>query len=464
MIQKIASVKELDYAYSESKNQLAVLYGSDGCQKEQYVREFLKGKEYFYYRAAALPEEEQKKRFAAQIASRYPLDEEEADYEIYFENMYSSDGSKLVFVIDEFEYLAKKNSDFLEEILNLKQRNSARNEIMILLCSSSPAFVEQKMKSVLGKSSSLIDVVYKIEPLQFLDIVRMFPENTVSECVGIFGIFGSVRNYLKHWNAKESIKENVCKMIHFETAPQECVIRGCPWGILSADNKLFFTAERYLGKYHTILTAIAAGCKKLKELRRYTGYSGVKIRRYLKKLIESDIVEKIVSFEITGRGKAQKVIYRIKNTWLHFWYRFVYPNLSDFYIYTPEEFYDRYIESELREYLESCFVKVCMEYLKLMNRAGRLPFEIRDIGTWIGKGGIIDIAAQNDEHETIVGICRWSKEQMEYTEYEKLEELMKEAKISAKYCFLFSGGTFAPALVEKAGEDKRVILVDMTEL
>ncbi len=453
MIQKTAALKELNNNYKQPGNQLVVFYGREGCGKELYIRNFLKGKEFFYYRACEVSDEEQEMRFAKKVEKQFHLDSEEKDYRIYFEKMKSSGQSKLVVVLDEFEHLMKKNSVFLENILRLKRNKSEDGSVMILLCSSSLVFVEHKMTAVLGKAFYEIDVIHKIQEMTFIDIVRSFPENSVRECIEIFGVIGGIPAYLKEWDGKKSLKENICG------------------NILSPNSGLFLEAEHYLrtelrelSVYNTILTAMAGGCRKLNELHKYTGYSRAKVSVYLKHLMEFEVVEKVVSFETGGWENAQKGIYQIKNTLLHFWFRFVFPNLSDLYLYTPETFYEMHIAGALDSYLEYYFRQVCMEYIKLMNRAKKLPIQIHKLGTWIGKQGNIDIIAQNSVRENIVGICRWSQEGLTRPHLDELEELMKKARIGAKHYFLFSGSSFDDELKELAQKDDRITLIDLADL
>ena len=85
----------------------------------------------------------------------------------------------------------------------------------------------------------------------------------------------------------------------------------------------------------------------------------------MKNLMAFDVVEKVVSFDTGGWENTKKGVYRIANTYVNFWFRFVYPHLSDLYMMAPEEFYDAYIEKDLYDYMNRYFVKVCREYLTL---------------------------------------------------------------------------------------------------
>lgn len=58
----------------------------------------------------------------------------------------------------------------------------------------------------------------------------------------------------------------------------------------------------------------------------------------MKNLSHFDIVEKVVSFETGGWDNAKKGIYQIKDTYVNFWFKFVFPYLSDLYLMTPSAF------------------------------------------------------------------------------------------------------------------------------
>ena len=47
---KKTDLAKLEELYKTSGNQLVVMYGRKGCQKEQLIREFISDKKYFYYR------------------------------------------------------------------------------------------------------------------------------------------------------------------------------------------------------------------------------------------------------------------------------------------------------------------------------------------------------------------------------------------------------------------------------
>lgn len=450
---KASELKRLEDLYATGGNQLVVMYGSMNSGKEDLIRAFVKEKKCFYYRARKASALEQNRMMGEEIAKKYDVRLQKNTYDEYFNRVKSGNPTKLVVIIDEFEHIAKKDSEFIQSIVKLKNRRLYPGPVMIILASSSIVWAEQNMDEVLGDAVKQLDARIKLTDLNFLEVVRLFPEYTVSETIRVYGVLGGVPGYLKHWDSIKSFKQNICDLV------------------LSENGALFHKAEqlvsaelRELSVYNTILMAIAKGENKLNDLFHYTGYSRAKISVYMKNLSQFDIIEKVISFETGGWENAKKGIYRIKDTYINFYYRFVYPHLSDLYSMSPEEFYDTYIETQLDEYLNRYFINVCMEYLSLLNQIRRLPLTVTKMGTWVGKTGNIDIIAQSADRQNIVGICNWEKEELNGEMCVELFHSMKKAKITSSHIYLFSAKAFSPTVIELAKKDKRFELIDMNEL
>lgn len=451
---KQSELKRLKDLYAESGNQLVVMYGPLDCEKEALIRAFIETKKHFYYRARKASAKEQLVMMGEEIEQKFETRLQKYTYDEYFNRVKSGNPSKLVVVIDEFENIVKKDTSFMESILKLKNRRLYPGPVMIILASSSIIWTEQDMPEAIGEEAlSKIDARIKIPNLNFLEVVRAFPELPVSDAIKVYGVLGGVPGYLKYWKKRKSFKQNICDLI------------------LSEDGYFFKKAEelvsselRELSVYNTILMAIAKGENKLNDLHHYTEFSRPKISVYMKNLSQFDIIEKVVSFETGGWDNAKKGVYRIKDTYINFYYRFVYPHLSDLYMMSPEDFYDTYIEKELDDYLNRYFINVCMEYLSLLNQIHRLPFAVTKMGTWVGKTGNIDIIAQSEDRRNIVGLCNWKNEEFDLAMCKELFESMVKAKITSNHIYLFSAKSFSEDVKELAKIDKRFELIDMNEL
>ena len=453
MITRAAELKRLDDIYQESGNQLYILYGRKGCGKELLLQLFCRDKKSFYYRARNASPQEQLRQMQREIESQFGVSLTRDTYDECFNRIKSGDASKLVVIIDEFDRIVKKDSDFFASILKLKAKRLYPGPVMILLCNSTLAWSGKDMEACLGEGMAKVNGIIKMDDVNFLDVVRAFPEYSVAQCVETYGIVGGVPDYLNRWNGRKSIKENICNNI----------LR--PQGYLFSEAEDFIHSElRELSVYDTILASIAAGNEKLNDLFADTGYSRAKISVYMKNLAAFDVVEKVVSFETGGWDNAKKGVYHIRNHFVNFWFTFIYPHLSDLYVMTPEDFYDNYIADSLDDYLHQYFVSVCTEYLQLLNQVGQVPITLTKMGTWVGKSGTIDIIGQNAQRENVVGICNWKEDELSYDSYRNLQAQMKKAKITAKVVYLFSAKQFDEEIRELAKDNPQIVLVDMTEL
>lgn len=453
MVGRNADLRELALTYAQAGSQLIVLYGRRGIGKREMLKEFLRGKRYVYYTARQASPKLQCRMMGEEMERRFQIKLQEMTYDCFFSSIPSEDSSKLVLVVEDFEYIAKRDPSFVESIVRFKENRLNPDPVMIILCSSAIAWVENEMVSCLGSCARKVTGVQKLSEFGFVDVVHLLPELSVRDCIQVYGVLGGVSKYLKRWDQSLDFKENICRLI------------------LSEDGFLRNEAEQYAGEslrelsiYNTILEAVALGKVKLNDLYEDTGFSRAKISVYLKNLMSLDIVERMTSFETGGWENAQKGLYGIRDTFIRFWYRFVYPNMTDLNLMAEEEFYDTYISPYIEKYMNDCFRKVCMEYLRLMSMVNQLPIEIHRMGTWVGKQDRIDIIAQNSARENIVGLCNWSEEYVTMDMYEHLLSGMKQAKIKAKKYYLFSAQDFSEDVRALAQEKDDIVLIDMNRL
>lgn len=453
MVSRNTELKTLQSIYESTGNQIVLLSGNVRSEKERLALSFCRDKKYFYYRGRNASAEEQLAQLKKEVEDRFDIKLMKNSYDECFTRVKSGDASKLVVVIDEFQSIVKKDTSFYQSILNLKNKKLYPGPVMIILMNSSLSWTRQNMDDVLGVDVAAIDHIIELKEFSFLDIVRAFPEYSVADAVALYGIVGGCPAYLNRWNGKKTVRENICNLILH------------PYGLLHNEAEDFISTElRELSVYDTILYALAIGNEKLNDLYQFTGYSRAKISVYLKNLAAFDVVEKVVSFETGGWDNAKKGIYRIKNPFLHFWFKFVYGNQSRLWTMSTEEFYESYIKEELNGYLTPYFVKVCSEYLGLLNMVGQTPIKIVKTGTWLGKEGTIDIIGQDEEGESVVGICNWEKDSLTFEDYQNLLYSMKQARLHAKVTYLFSATSFDERLQELEKEEPTVVLVDMKEL
>jgi uncharacterized protein len=105
---------------------------------------------------------------------------------------------------------------------------------------------------------------------------------------------------------------------------------------------------------------------------------------------------------ITENLKSRDGRYCLKDNFLNFWFKYVYPNLSSI---ESKAFDVSFIKDNYSEYLGRIFEKVCEEFT-IKNGF----FKFNRVGRWWYKDKEIDVIALNDsEKEILFGECKWKE-------------------------------------------------------
>ena len=449
-----SELKALEKLYIAPTNDTVVFYGNKENNIHEIIMEFLKDKEFFYYCANICSDEKQVLLFKNSINEQLTNSQVSlTSYDSVIKAMMEEKCEKRVIVIEEFQNIIKNSNELLSEIINCCSDKWGNQQVLFILVSSNEFFVENHLIEKIGDLSYKLSGLIKVNNIGFIDIMHYFDEYSIEDAINVYSITGGKSNIVSHFDKTISFKDNIIN------------------NLLSDDsylyNKIYNILPeelRELNVYNTILLTIASGCEKLNEIHNATGYSRPKISVYLKNLADYNIIEKIDSFGILGKDNALKGIYRIRDRFILFLYKFIIPNISNLKITEPDVFYSKYIEDNIREFSSEGFRMVCFEYLNLLNKFGKLPVKFTKTGTWLGKIGNIHIICQDEDENTIIGYCNYEKDEMSFEDFEWLVFCVKQAKLSGDYFYLFSKVSFDEELKKYASENTNVFLIDSSVL
>lgn len=425
---------ELEYLtgfYEKSRPGLLVVYGQKGIGKTTMLKGFMKDKNPVYYLAREASEREQLFQMARELSQAgYEFSSEFPDYREVFGEIAikTRDRKKAVLVFDEFQYLLKGESAFMEALVGFLQEEA---NALVILASSFIGFIENSMVKKIGRAAYSISGFLKVKELTFREISRYYKAYTLEQLIETYSILGGITGYLPRFDKTRSTKENVCEFILKEGT------------FLHLEGSRLLEEElREPAVYHSILAALASGKRKLNDLYKHTGFSRAKISVYLKNLMELEFVEKVYSYDTKGREQVQKGLYQISYPYMDFWFRFIFPNLSSLFLMRPEEFYEAYIAPGFKEYCGFYFSKVCREYMEYLNEERKLPFHYEKSGIWAGKDGSIDMLASNGQGKVLAVFTKYDKGGMTYEDYQRYLHSLEQAGIVPDDCYLFSMGSF----------------------
>lgn len=429
---------KLNESYKKSGVPVVILYGREGIGKTTLIKEFVKDKESVCYLGRELSKKEQCIYF---------------DQTVKQVDAIAEAGKKVCLVIDEFDVMQKAYKDFFTDLDQTVEKDSWNDRVMIVLASSSVQWIENQMVTEMGTFASRIDQFIKLKEFTFLEMVNRFPDNSTEECITIYSILGGVPEYLDYWEPSQSVKENIIRLMLKKE------------GILRKEASRFLkTSLRELPYYNTILSVLAEDEPKLNYLYNRTGFSRAKISVYIKNLIQIDVAEKYFSYEPKKKDSTMKGLYGISDRFLHFWYKYVFPNISTLEFGEEETFYENYIRDELFNFVEKTYEKVCREFLILMNQYGKLPAKFNIPEVFYGKEGILPLIADGENGSLLIGKCKWSVEPMGSEDFEKLIRLSEQTGQEADYYYLFSREGFTNELSVMARGMENIQLIDLDSL
>ena len=453
LLGRSAELEQLNHYYDREGSQIVVVYGQKYIGKTALVKEFAKDKPVSFYVSRACSEKEQVYQWSCELDKAGENSVRPDSFEAIFRVLTKETTGKKIIVVEEFQNMIKAGPSFMRELVAFIRREQDRQEVLVLLCTSSVGFVENSMIKKIGEAAYALSGLLKIKELRFKDCKEFFPGYSREQCIEIYAILGGMPGLWSCFNPRLSVKDNIISNMLHKTA------------LLRYEGFRMLTEElREPAVYNTILASIAEGRHKLNDLHLHTGFSRAKISVYLKNLMELEIVEKVFSYDTEGYDNVQKGIYRISNRFVHFYYRFMYPHMSSLLSETPEAFYEAFIAHGLKEYVAEYFKEVCKEHLEELNEKGLLPFTYDRAGEWVGKVGNIDMIVQDEKADTLLVQCNYDKPVMPYEEYEKLLYCAGKAKLNAEYVYLYSIGRFDEKLNLEAKVKKNLTLVSLEEL
>ncbi|MCK5763885.1 MAG: ATP-binding protein [Clostridiales bacterium] len=456
--------EELDFLedrYKSDRGELIVLYGRRRIGKTELLREFSKDKSYVFYSCKETIDAEQLELFSKKLLKGNPL----ADYMKSFSAWEDAFAfikdlqvkEKKLIIIDEFPYMVMNNSSIPSILQNLWDETLKNENLMIILCGSSMSFIEENILSEKNPLYGRATGIYKLNEIDVFTSALFFEHASNKEKVVRYSILGGVPHYLNQFDYKLSTEENVKKYI---------LTKG---SILYNEVEFLMKQElRETSVYYTIIEAVAMGNTKLNEIYMKTQIERAKISVYLKNLIKLNIIEKEypVTEPIKKRTKAQGGLYKLKNNYFKFYFRFVYPNISELEESDVDGVYNYMVKPYLDEYASYVFEDVCVQYMRKLNKKQLLPFRYSKIGRWWKKQIEIDVLAMDNNKNGIFGECKWKNSKMKKNELEKLKEKSSavEESFENKYYYLFSRSGFTDELIKIAQVDNSVKLITLDDI
>lgn len=419
----------LEDAYAQNKSQLLVLYGRRRVGKTYLLQHFMKGKKHAYYLCTKGNEAEQIRLLSRMVGETFndtalalsPF----SDWRALFLYLHEkAQKEKFLLVIDEFPYLINANPAITSIFQKYWDEYLSKTKIMLVLCGSSIAMMESEVLAHRSPLYGRRTGQWKVKPLNFENALKFFPKGAhFEEATRIYAITGGVPFYLAELDLSKTAIENILEKIAKKGK------------LLYEEGELLLKEElRDPSTYFSILEAMSAGNTKQTEIANRVGMLPTALPRYLLTLERLEYIQKIAP--VTEPKRSKKTIYKIKDNFMDFWFKFVYPNRS----YIEESNYKKFreiLDTYFEKHVSFAFEGICRDFLKRQNAKDILPAYFVKIGTWYGfyrdegqrKEVEIDIVAL-DEKETgiLFAECKWQN-----LRQREAEQVLSDLKEKSKY-------------------------------
>jgi AAA+ ATPase superfamily predicted ATPase len=436
----------LEEQYASDRFSFVPIYGRRRIGKTELIRKFLNGKKHIYYQATKSNEGINLEQFSNVVGqSLFGSDMSFPTITIMLDAItnYIQD-HKLVFVIDEYPYLAEK-VDGLNSIMQKYIDHDWHDNpnMMLILSGSSMSFMENQ---VLGYKSPLYGRrtgQIKLLPFYFNEVQEFFPEMPLESLVEYFAITGGVPYYLVQINAGMTVEGNI-KALFFSTG-----------GLLYEEPLNLLKQELTdSSAYTSMLFVMARGATKITEIADKAGIKAANASKYMNDLEKIGITERITPVTVPT---TKRPLYVIKDPMFQFWFKFVQPNLS--FIEIGETTLPvKQLERDFSQFVGRIFEQVCQEWTLRHLSELDLKSIPENFGKWWGNNpskrrqeGVDIVATNESEHYLLVGECKWTKTKVDV---DVLSLLIERSNLIGNYLakdfILFSKNGFTDECVEES--------------
>ena len=458
-INRTKELESLEKQYNSNQSSLVVVYGRRRVGKTALITKFLENhKNSLYFLATEESETQNLNYFKIQVAEftgNELLKSAAVDWYTVFKTLieYKTETKKII-VLDEFQYIGKSNAAFpsiMQKVWDTLLKNA---NIMLILCGSLVSLMKSQTldysSPLYGRRTGQI----KLKQIPFCYYHDFFKGRSNNDLLPFYAVTGGIPKYIEafrdYTDIYKAIEQNVLNSQSF--------LYEEPYFLLQKE-----VSE--IGSYFSLIKTIAMGNRKLSSISTNLGLKQTGLTKYLKVLIDLDLIEREVPITENAPEKSKSGLYRIKDNFIAFWFMFVYPyqaylekNETSFVLL---EIKKRFIQN----YVSFVYEDVCREKMWELSATNTWDFHFTKVGRyWGNKSGEIDIVAIDTIGGNLVlGECKYTTSpkglSILHSLEEKAEAILKLTKTNNVHYILFSTAGFTNELIDEAKRNKNIKLI-----
>ena len=459
-INRIQEMKTLEEQYNMPSSSMVILYGRRRVGKTSLICEFLrKHSDNIYFLATEESEALNLKSFKEQVAEytgNELLKSANVDWLTVFKLLTEhKTQTKKVIVIDEFQYIGEDNNAFPSIMQKVWDTLLKDANIMLILCGSLITLMKRQTLDYVSPLYGRRTAQIKLKQIPFNYYGEFMEGKSINELLPFYAVTGGVPKYIESFLGVEDLYDGIQNRI---LNPQSYLYEE-PYFLLQKE-----VSE--IGSYFSLIKAIAMGNRKLSEIAANIEVKQTSLTKYLKALIDLDLIEREVPVTESNPEKSKSGLYKIKDNFIAFWFKFVY--LYRAYLEKGET---QFVLSQIKKgfiqnYASYVYEDVCRERMWELSANDFWNFHFDRVGRyWGSKADETDIVAIDSIGKNLVlGECKYSMSEKGLSVLHGLQERAKSLQVltgaeNVEY-IIFNTAGFSQGLKDEAEKNPRVKLVD----
>ncbi len=391
---RIHEIKRLDRFLGQAQGGLAVVYGRRRCGKSTLIKRVL-GKPPVYFLADQREAHLQREALAVVINASLPGFSRATypGWPDFLEAIYDRLSEEITICIDEFPYLVETSPSLPSVLQGFLDRSD--QPVKWILCGSSQRMMQglvlDRRAPLYGRAREIL----RVQPLA-AGWIRRALACGADEAIEAYSVWGGIPRY---WELASEFR-------HTEEALRDLV-----WdyqGVLHEEPmRLLLDDMRSAMQPYSVLSLIGQGCHRPSEIAARSGLPITRLSRPLTQLCELGYVRRDIPFGEHPR-KTRSSLYRLDDSFMRFYFRFVLP----FHSGLAQDFPDEAM-NEWRTH-KGHFVGGSWEHLARLS----VPHWVGGGEAWGVAGGWwsrsgqapeIDVVAVSiDKKSLLLGECKWA--------------------------------------------------------
>lgn len=401
-IDREQELQTLQAEYDRPGSALVVLYGRRRVGKTTLISEFIRDKHALFFLASEESEAQNRTLFKEKAADFLNSDllrnAEIKSWDTIFRAILDAPHpSKPVLVLDEFQYLGRSNPAFPSVFQRIWEEILKNRSVMVILCGSLISMMESQTLSYSSPLYGRRTAQIRLKQIPFAYYHDFFPEKSRRELIEFYAVTGGVPKYIELFSGSRNLDQAI----------QANVLNRS--GYLYDEPHFLLQQEvSEVGSYFSVIKAIAAGNQKLSAIAAVLEVKSTSLTKYLKTLIDLDILEREVPVTEDNPAKSKRGLYKIKDNYLRFWFAFVYPNMSLLESGHSALVLDKIRQNLVKNHIAFVYEDVCRERMWDLNAVGTWPFCFSRLGRYWDAKHEIDLAALDPEGKNLIlGECKY---------------------------------------------------------